>query len=437
MTNSGQSVIVIGGGWAGLSAAVHLTRQGQHVILFESAKQLGGRARCVAFGEQRVDNGQHLLIGAYTETLNTLDICNVDEKKNIFRSPLYLHVTDKQGHKLELSPSNLPAPLNILFAFLTLPNISLADRLKTVLFLIKLRLNNFSIKQDITVKKLLRHQPKVIVKMLWEPLCIAALNTNIGEASATVFLNVLKDSFNQHASASDLLLPKVDLASLFVHPAMNFIEQHGGTLMLGKKIDKIQLSNSDSIAIDSDGNQYHAKHIVLAGSPTSTLALLEKSSLLQTTQEQLRQLRFEPICTVYLQYNSDIQLPQHMIGLSDCTGQWIFDRQFCGQPGLMAVVISANGPHMQLDKMTLAQLISDELSSLFSWPDANATFVIREKRATFSAHVNIGKLRPHIETTEKGLWLCGDFTAGPYPATLEAAVQSGLQCAQKIIHSKK
>ncbi|MCK4743747.1 MAG: hydroxysqualene dehydroxylase HpnE [Sulfuriflexus sp.] len=437
MSNSSRKIAIIGGGWAGLSAAVKLTNHGHHVTLFESAKQLGGRARCVAFGEQRVDNGQHLLLGAYTETLNMLQLCGVKIDNALLRSPLNIKVIERQGAEFNLSPSRLPAPLNILTALLTLPSLSIRERLKTIWFLLKLRLSGFKIRRDITVRKLLRHQPEIMVKMFWEPLCIAALNTAINDASAKIFLNVLKDSFTQKPEASDLLIPKVDLANLFVHPAMQYIEEHGGTLLLGKKINSIQKINSKYTVIDADDHQYDADDIILAGSPKSTLALLEKSALLETTQEQLRQLIYEPICTIYLQYANDIRLPLPMIGLTNCTGQWIFDRHFCGQAGLMAVVISASGPHMQLDKMTLAQLVSDELTELFDWPDANSSLVIREKRATFKAHVDIDKLRPNVTTSEKNLWLCGDYTASPYPATLEAAVQSGLQCSHEIIHYMK
>jgi len=437
MNNKKGSVIVIGGGWAGLTAAVKLTEHGHSVTLFESAKQLGGRARCVAFNKQAVDNGQHLMLGAYAQTLDMLSLCGVNLSNALLRETLNVHVIDKQKDNFTLTLNRLPAPLNILFAFITLPNIRMKDRVKTVLFLLKLRIDNFTLRSDITVKKLLRHQPEIIIKMLWEPLCIAALNTPISEASAKIFLNVLKDSFTRNSNASDLLIPKQDLGSLFVQPAIQYIEDHGGTILLGNKVDRISYNSIHPVVIDVTGNEYHAKHIVLAGSSQSTLALLEKSDLFEKTQQQLRAISYEPICTVYLQYENDVRLSQTMIGLTGCAGQWIFDRHCCGQPGLMAVVISASGSHMQLDKMTLAQLVNDELSTIFGWPDALKSFVIREKRATFKSHVDIDKLRPSISTSKDNLWLCGDYTAGPYPATLEAAVQSGVQCSQEIIQSMK
>jgi len=433
-TNHSRSVIIVGGGWSGLSAAVDLIKNGYQVTLFESAKQLGGRARCVAFGQHRVDNGQHLLLGAYKKTLSVLKTCHVDLKTSLLRRQLNLLVIDKNKQKFKLELGQLPAPINILVAFLSLKNISLRARIKTAWFLIKLRLKGFTLKRDISVKTLLRNQPEIMIQQFWEPLCLAALNTSVNDSSAQIFLNVLKDSFTTTPEASDLLIPKVDLANLFVHPAMQYVDQHGGNIVLGKKINQVLTHQSSPSVIDTDGNIYSADHVILAGSPSTTLALLRNSSMLEGIQQSLNKFEYEPICTIYLQYPKHISLPQPMVGLSNCTGQWVFDRSFCDQAGLMAVVISASGSHMKLDKMTLSQIVADELSALFDWPDAEQALVIREKRATFKSSVNIHQYRPDNATSDGNVWLCGDYTASPYPGTLEAAVQSGLQCSQHIIN---
>ena len=427
-----QNVIIVGGGWSGLTAAVDLLDRGHHVTLFESARQLGGRARCVAFDQHRVDNGQHLLLGAYKATLSILAKCGISTHDVLRRKPLHLLVIDKNKTRFELAPGNLPAPLNTLTALLNLQGVPVAARIKTCWFLIKLAMNGFSLKKDISVAALLKKQPRVFIERLWEPLCLAALNTPIKDASAQIFLNVLKDTFTKESDASNLLIPVVDLANVYVHPAMNYIDQHGGTIHLGKKIVNIHAHPDSPSVVDADGNCYTADQLILATSPSATLALLENAKLLTSTQTMLRQFRYEPVCTIYLQYPEDISLPHEMVGLSHCTGQWVFDRRICGQPGLMAVVISASGPHTTLDKMTLAQLVSDELTALFDWPEAEKTLVIREKRATFQANITSRNNRPTNQTDEPRIWLCGDYTTGPYPATLESAVLSGLQCSTSI-----
>jgi len=433
--NNNTKVLVIGGGWAGLAAAVELLSKGFSVHLMESAKQLGGRARCVAFNDLRVDNGQHLLLGAYHETLALLKICGVNIEHGFYRIPLHISVLDISGETFNLKSGALPAPLNLLQAVFSIPECSALSKIKTVGFLVKLWLNNFSLKKDDSVKNLLRKQPEKITRMFWEPICLAALNTGINEASANLFLRVIRDGFTKKNSDSDLMIPAVDLAQLYVHPAMQYIDNHGGQISLGKKATRIIKNESGFSVFDSSGDTHLADHVIVAGSVTTSDKLLQNSNLLDSTREQLNNIKHEPICTVYLQYPATIKLPEVMTGLTGCTAQWLFDRRHCGQPGLIAAVISADGEHMRLDKITLAQLINDELSELFDWPEASRTLVIREKRATFQAHVDIDALRPASLTDIPGLWLAGDFIAGPYPATLEGAVRSGVQCAQQILET--
>jgi len=433
--DSKTPVIIVGGGWAGLATGVELLRNNVQVQIIESAKQLGGRARCVPFGNLRVDNGQHLLLGAYHETLRILKTCGVNVERNFLRMPLHLSVLDKSGDSFNMKNGNLLAPLNLLQAIATIPECTLREKLGTLSLLTRLWLTGFSLQRDITVKELLRNQPEKLVRMFWEPICIAALNTHIDTASASLFLNVLRDGFTKKASDSDMMIPAVDLAELYVHPAMQYIDQRGGNISFGKKVTRLVNNDSGFSVIDAEGDIHTAEHVVVAGSVSSTARLLDNSDLLEQTRSNLDSIEYEPICTIYLQYPDDIHLPVAMTGLTGYTAQWLFDRHHCGQPGLIAAVISADGPHMRLDRITLAQLVSDELSEIFGWPEASEYLVVREKRATFRASVDIDQLRPSNQTDIRRLWLAGDYTAGPYPATLEAAVHSGVQCAQQILQS--
>jgi uncharacterized protein with NAD-binding domain and iron-sulfur cluster len=125
-----------------------------------------------------------------------------------------------------------------------------------------------------------------------------------------------------------------------------------------------------------------------------------------------------------------------MIGLIGTTGQWMFDRGYSGQAGLMAVVISSTGPHMQMDNTALCALIVNEISTLFpDWPGPTETYVVRERRATFLCRTGINSIRPSTATPVRGCLLAGDFTATDYPATLEGAVRSGIRAAHYIIEA--
>lgn len=432
--NISNPVVIIGGGWAGLSAAVQLVANGHTVRLFESAKQLGGRARCVPFSGKTVDNGQHLLLGAYSSTLDIMRTCNTDIDKVLLRQPLTWNVKSKTTADILLRTPRLPAPFNFLFSIIHASGYTLSEKLLTLRFIYGLQKNKFSLQEDISVAELLNNQPERVIQTLWEPMCIAALNTPIASASAKIFLNVIRDSFSRRARDSDALYTITSLGQLFVKPAIDFIESRGSQVNLAQRVNKLDIKNNKVTGIQLDGKHITASHVIIATSATACQRLLADHEPLNPIVDNLKQLKHEAICTVYLQYPEHISLDLPMLGLNGITGQWIFDRRFADQPGLMAVVISADGPHMRLDTETLAQLIIDELSEMFHWPEPDQHMVLREKRATFSARVGVNQFRPDITTAVENLWLAGDFIRSPYPSTLEGAVRSGVQCAQAIIH---
>ena len=165
MTNhKSEPVIIIGGGWAGLSAAVRLVASGQAVKLFESAKQFGGRARCIPFDGQTVDNGQHLLLGAYSETLNIMRTCGTDIDKVLLRQPLTWKVKGRHGLEVKLRTPRLPAPFNFLFAIIRAQGYSFSERLQSLRFMHTLQRKEFSLDADISVAALLVGQPEKVIQ---------------------------------------------------------------------------------------------------------------------------------------------------------------------------------------------------------------------------------------------------------------------------------
>lgn len=444
---STSPVIIIGAGWAGLAAAVELTRQGHKVQVYESAKQAGGRARRVAFDEKQVDNGQHLLIGAYTECLRLFNIVGINPATHLKRLPLLLTVIDKSGIKLNLSAPAFPAPLHLLYALLTAQGLRYKQRFAAIRFGLHLKFINYHLKQDISVKALLQKtkQPEILVRQLWEPLCLATMNTPISIASANVFMRVFKDAFTHKTKDADLLLSRVDLSALFPDAAISYIEKNGGKVHLKSRVEKIEIANnklsSISIKHNNESKSIDVNNVIIATAPPNFKKLLTASDILKSTQEKLQQFHYEPIVTVYLQYPAEINLPQPMIGLSSTLSQWVFDRgAFTEHRGLISVVISSRNTdhpaivdHMNLDDNTLAKTVHDEISVLFNTkPNLQSSFVIREKRATFSCTIDINKIRPKNQTAIAGLVLAGDYTNTDYPATLEGAVRSGLSAAKLI-----
>lgn len=428
-------VVVAGGGWAGLAAAVELTARGIPVNLFESSRQLGGRARSVPFGRQGVDNGQHLLIGAYRETLRLLETLGVPEHDVLLRRPLRLELTGR-GRSLKLAAPRLPAPLHLLAALLKADGLTRGERMQALAMTTRLFLRRFELAEDMTVAELLvrYRQPAALREMLWEPLSLATLNTPAQRASARHFLRVLRDGMVRDTRGSDLLFTRCDLGALLPGPALDYIERHGGHVRLNSRVTGLEINEGRLEAVTVDSETIECDHAILALPPPCTARLTAAHGGLEAVTQQSRSIDYEPIATVYLRYPADVALGQEMIGLVDVIGQWVFDRRTCGQPGVIAVVISGPGEHMNLSRAALAERVSAELAGHFpDWPAPLDTLVIREKRATFSCVPGIEDSRPQQRTAVEGCWLAGDHTATPYPATLEGAVLSGVQCARHIV----
>jgi len=432
-------ITIIGAGWAGLAAAVKLTQQGHRVAVYESAKQVGGRARAVSYDDILVDNGQHLLIGAYTECLHLMEIVGINTEQALKRMPLSLTVVDKTT--LTLQAPLLPAPLHLLYALITAKGLNFMDRIAAIRFGLYLKKNNYQFKEDISVDALfkLTKQTNILVRQLWEPLCLATMNTPIGIASANVFMTVFKDAFTRKAKDADALLPTTNLSKLFPDAAVNYIEKKGGKIYLKSRIEEIDIKensiSSIRVKINNSIEKIKTSQLIIATAPQNLNKLIAEDSALKFIKKNIQQFSYQPIVTVYLQYSKETQLTQAMTGLSSTLSQWVFDRSnFCQQAGLISAVISADGEHMKMDDATLAQTVHNEIAVLFSdKPTLLNSFVIREKRATFSCCVNINTIRPDNKTDVTGLYLAGDYTNTGYPATLEGAVRSGIAAAKHCL----
>ncbi|MBA3695185.1 MAG: FAD-dependent oxidoreductase [Methylotenera sp.] len=442
MNKQNTHVAVIGGGCAGLSAAAALVEQGIQVTLFEASSQLGGRARTVAVENNSLmhllDNGQHILLGAYHETLSLLKKVGIKEQDAILRLPLQINmqtVFANSAFSLK-SASYLPAPLNLLVGLLFSNGLSFSERIAAIKLMYKLRRTQYQLSKDIPLVQFLlfNDQTEKLTEMLWEPLCLAALNTPIEIASTRIFLNVLKDSFSGNKRNSDLLLPRQDLSQIISHPVANYIRANGRTIMLNRRVRRlVEVPNGFNLET-KDGVQFFS-HVIIAVSPVRVEKLVVELPKLKRVWEQTQAYAFQPIYTIYLQYPQDIQLPSVISGLNGMTGQWIFDRgQLCGQKGLIAVIISATGLHQKMGQDALALTVAQELHHAYPMlPKPLWHKVIAEKRATFSCTSDLA--RPTNKTAQPGLFIAGDYTYADYPATIEGAVRSGIRCAKLLLNS--
>lgn len=417
-------VAVIGGGWAGLAAAVEATQRGHAVTLYEMASRLGGRSRGVERAGLQLDNGQHILIGAYVDTLRLMRTVGVDVKAALLRMPLQLIGPDGAGLHLRNGPPAAAFAVGVLRQ----RGWTLPDRLALLWAATGWAMRRFGCDPALTVAGLTAGLPSPIRTELVEPLCVAALNTPASEASAQVFLQVLRDALFAAPGSADLLLPRTHLSDLFPEPAQRWLAAAGATLRLQHRVKSLSAHGStwqvDGIGFD---------RVVLAATPVEAARLAADTAPGWASDAGL--LRFEPIVTVYLR-SDGTRLPAPMLVLrSDdhAPAQFVFDRGQLGGPcGLLALVVSGAQPWIDrgLEATTRAAAAQTRaaLGEHLRGP-LTPIHAIVEKRATFRCTPALQ--RPCMQLAP-GLLAAGDYIAGPYPATLEGAVRSGMQAAAAL-----
>lgn len=426
-----RRVAIIGAGYAGLACAVELAARGVPATVFESAREPGGRARVVQKDGFTLDNGQHVLVGAYTETLRLMRTVGVHPERVLRRMPLTLYYPGK----MSLIAPRLPAPFNLAVALWRARGLSSDERSAAFRLMNTLRRNHYRLSFDMPVSRFLEDelQPKKLRRLLWEPLCISALNTPPDEASAQIFINVLQDTLSGSRRRSDLLIPRTDMTRLFPRAACEWIRRRLGEVRLSTEVQSLH-ANGAQFALRSAGRDAleHFDRVVVATAPYHAGELISSFHATLREQEMLSAFGWEPIVTCYLKYDERVRLPRPMIGMYKGYAQWAFDRGRLGGPkGLIALVISARGRHRALRRADLAATLHEELAKVVhDLPAPEWSQVITEKRATFACRP--GVQRPGVQTPVPGLYLCGDYTASRYPATIEAAVRSGVSCANLI-----
>ena len=437
-------IAVVGAGWAGMAAAVEAAGLGMDVTVFEATRILGGRARALSTETPdgtplTLDNGQHILIGAYSETLALMQRVGLDLPQVLMALPLSLPFPDDTGLQTPAWAARWPAPLDALAAIATARGWTWGERLALMRASLAWRRAGFRCEPTLTVDNLCEALPGQVMQELIEPLCVSALNLPSAQASAAVFLNVVRDALFGHGaagfSASNLLLPRTDLTRLFPAAAAQWLQQHHGQssrIHTGTRITGLQ-SHAGRWQLTGDGINDAFDRVVWA-TPASVaaqtlLANADDNEVLASWALSAHALQFTAITTVYA-FAPGARLSAPMLALRAepdahaAPAQFVFDR---GQlnpadTGVLAFVVSASsGERDELQARVLQQGARQLGLAL------QPLITVVEKRATFACTPGLERPGPLVAP---GLFAAGDYVHGPYPATLEAAVRSGVAAAR-------
>jgi len=428
-------VIVIGGGFAGLSAATALAERGVRVLVLEARPSLGGRASAFtdpATGE-RVDNGQHLLIGGYRETFRFLRRLDVESDVHL-QTDLTVDIIDRAGVASRLSCPALPAPLHLLAGVMRWSALDWRDRVA----LLRMRdAKRGPADASLTVRQWLAElgQTPRLVELLWEPLAVAALNQSIDEASGAMFAAVLVGMFTTDRRDSALGLPRKPLDELYAEPARRHVERSGGEVRTGAQARVRADDGPGAVRVRDEllrakvvicATAWHALPAVFEDSPAALLPVLDAAAATEAS----------PIVTVNLWFDRPVS-PGAFVGLPGRAMQWVFDKRvlFGGAGSHLSLVSSGARALVGRENADLTALALEELrAALPAARDATPTraVVVREKRATFSVAPGQPP-RPPTRTGVDGLLLAGDWIDTGLPATIESAVVSGHAAAEAAL----
>jgi squalene-associated FAD-dependent desaturase len=437
-------VIVIGAGFAGLSAATALAERGVRVLVLEARTSLGGRA--TAFTDpvtgERVDNGQHVLVGAYRETFAFLRRLRTDTHVHLQRN-LTIDIVDRAGHRSRLACPALPSPLHLVAGAMRWNAISWRDRLalRGLRRVVGRRLRQNALpaqerRSSETVRQwLVRHgQTPRLIELLWEPLAVAALNQSIDDAAGEAFSGVVSRMFTSDRRDCALGLPRKALDELYALPARAYLEKAGGEVRTNAPA-RVAVNGQPAVFVRDEA--FHPRAVICAVAWYSLPAVfVPPPDALSGVIAAAEATSSSPIVTVNLWLDRPVT-GDAFVGLPGRAMQWVFDKRalYGDESSHLSLVSSGATALVGRENREIIDVALAELKAAL--PAAReATLrravVVREKRATFSVAPGQPP-RPPTKTPVPGLFLAGDWIDTGLPATIESAVVSGHAAAHAVL----
>ncbi|MGH8013507.1 MAG: hydroxysqualene dehydroxylase HpnE [Candidatus Binataceae bacterium] len=449
MAVEAKDVVIIGGGFAGLSAAVELSEKGFRVALLEGKPALGGRAYSFTDPETGdfVDNGQHVLMGCYRETLGFLAKIGTRDKL-IVQKNLAIEMLDGPGQRAQIATARLPGPLHMMAALLRYRHLSIAERVKLLhagARMLRMRRRNDAPLKKVTVAQLMDTlgQSERTRRCFWYPLAIATLNEDPELASAGLLAEIMKRAFFGSRFNSSFVYSRVGLSDLYCGAAQKFVESHDGVIACRATVEEFEFDTDGSLAAVRmrDRGRLEASHFIAAVPPAQLLRLLPEAAIADPFFSQLNALTSSPIICVHVWLDREVT-DFAFVGFIGTTTQWLFNKRRIfarhgeRHPGYLSFVISGARRLMEKSNEELLAIVMEDLRRMISGArDAKLVkaLVLREKHATIASDPASDAARLSGVTPIANLYLAGDWIQTGLPATIESAVASGHAAAQLIM----
>lgn len=435
-------VIVVGGGVAGLAAAVGIAREGGTALLLERAANPGGRTashRDRVTGEM-VDNGQHVLLGSYHATLDYLRAIGAD---HLLRSrptlSLPFHHPERGTATFRLPA--LPVPIDLPAGVISYRHLDASAKAGLLRAGAWLRSWSGAKEERIrgwTVARWLdeRGQGRRARECFWDPIAVSVMNALPEEASALLFVRALRAAFLGKGADSRMLIPTVCQQELYAAGALRFLRSRGSRVVTSAHVAGVELDGGRAAGVRlADGSRVDAGAVVLAVPSWAVAAILPGDGACGDLGRSAGALGTSPIVSMNLWYDRDF-MEGEMLGLVGSEIQWIFNRRAIlagGEGGSLSCVISAARDAVELPAAELIRRAGEEVRRVF--PGAAGARLVhatahKERRATFAPTPEAESLRPGPVTPVRGLLLAGDWTDTGLPATIEGAALSGFAAAR-------
>jgi len=431
-------VAIVGGGIAGITAAVRLCQMGIRPLLLEKKPQLGGRARSIFIPRISawVDNGQHALGGTYTHTLQLLETLGTRDTihfEDFLRIAFYYRT--RQPFIFRTNPA--PAPLHFLAPLFRTRAFSTRDKQQFLRQTIRFFLapGSGDVAQHFS-------EQNALYRTIIEPLTLAALNTPPHQASARLLRNILREGFLTTRHGARLGIPKRMLHHVLGAPALKWLQDHGAEVRLKTTVAHIAPIRERFHITLKNGQNLTADGVILAIPPWELKPLLARSqlSLSPRIREFLQQMETSAILTANIWFRTPLPLPE-VVAFPDGPFQWLFPLPEESRPGSAGYALVMSAPEKRfltsspesVQDLVVTQLCEQTGVSLWNTPP-EAFFVIKEHNATLLQTAELHALRPSIESGIPRLWFAGDWVQTNLPATLEGAVRSALQVCDAISH---